>query len=299
MVKALETEDNEEVAIIGVVWADAPIDYFVGWHKDIENFESGESTMAIKKISSPPRIEDFQTLSLPESDLDAIPKCRVGKCDVKVDEEALERLQSEVVWSAPDAYDQAIRLIREMAFQEVQTYLEGGDGTLGAYRDKKRPTFIDKEFDKLLASSPYLIEYIPEFHHYLDDFPEAELRGSEEFLYWSLVEFGLKPLLRLNHVVFYSPEEGENTSKVIASKMLYASHYFHTGLELKFTIRDSARPDAEGFYLISLNRSRSDGLTGFFGSIVRTAAQSAALKGLASALDSLKTQLEPSAAPRF
>ena len=74
--------------------------------------------------------------------------------------------------------------------------------------------------------------------------------------------------------------------------MLYASHYFHTGLELKYLSRDSAKPDAKGFYLISVNRSRSDGLTGFFGGIIRSRAQSGARDGLAAALEDAKTLLE-------
>jgi hypothetical protein len=86
--------------------------------------------------------------------------------------------------------------------------------------------------------------------------------------------------------------EGENASVAIGGKMLYASHYFHTALELRVLARDTARPDAEGFYLISLNRSRSDGLTGLFGGIVRSKAESEAQKGLATALESGRDVLE-------
>jgi hypothetical protein len=74
--------------------------------------------------------------------------------------------------------------------------------------------------------------------------------------------------------------------------MLYASHYFHTALELKLLVKDSARPEAKGFYLVTLNRSRSDGLTGLFGGIVRAKAQSEARKGTASALESGRKVLE-------
>jgi hypothetical protein len=86
--------------------------------------------------------------------------------------------------------------------------------------------------------------------------------------------------------------EGEDASIAIGGKMLYASHYFHTALELRFLVKDTARPNAIGFYLISLNRSRSDGLTGLFGGIVRRKAESEAQKALATALESGRDVLE-------
>ena len=290
--KVLETNVKTEVAVFGVVWIDAPMDWFVRWQKDIETLESGDAVQAIKKISDPPQLSDFDNLTFPEDDLEAIPDCKVGKCDVKVDGPTLERIQKEVNWSAPDAHEQASRFIRQTMLEAAQEYHKNGDAALGAYRDKKRPTFLAKEFDGLLQNSPFLVEYIPEFHRYLDEYPKAELADADSYLYWSRVQFGLRPTVRLNHVVIYPFGEGDDVAVAIGSKMLYASHYFHTALELKFLVKDSAHPEKVGFYLISLNRSRSDGLTGLFGGIVRSAAQSEARKGLAFALESGKQVLE-------
>jgi hypothetical protein len=290
--KVLKTNEKTEVAVFGIVWIDAPMDWFVRWQKDIETLESGDAVQAIKKISDPPQLSDFDELTFPEDDLKAIPKCKVGDCEVKADAPALERLQKEVNWSAPDAHEQASRLIRQMTLEAAQEYRKNGDAALGAYRDKKRPTFLDKEFEGLLKNSPFLVEYIPEFHRYLDEYPNAELAGADSYLYWSRVQFGLRPTVRMNHVVIYPFGEGDDAAVAIGSKMLYASHYFHTALEMKFLVKDSANPKKEGFYLISLNRSRSDGLTGFFGGIVRSAAQGEARKGLAFALESGKQVLE-------
>ena len=179
-----------------------------------------------------------------------------------------------------------------MMLEHAQIYMRDGDEGLGEYRDKKRPLFLEEEFDGLLENSPYLVEYLPEFNRYLDDYPNAELPGAEDFFYWSKVKFGLKPTVRLNHVVIYPFEREGRKSVVIGSKMLYASHYFHTALELKVLVRDSTKPAAKGFYLVSLNRSRSDGLTGLFGGIVRSKAQSEAQKALAAALGSAREALE-------
>ncbi len=290
--KVLETNNKTEVAVFGIVWINGPIDTFVRWQKDIERFEAGDAVQAIKKISNPPELSDFDNLTFPEDDLDALKKCKVGNCPVKIGTEGLTRLQSKVDWSAPDAHKQANRLIRQMFLEHTQEYMRNGDEALGEYRDKKRPTFLEKEFDGLLENSPYLIRYVPELNRFLDDYPNADLPGAEDFFYWSKVKFGLKPTVRLNHVVVYPYEVEGRKTVVIGSKMLYASHYFHTALELKVLVRDSTKPDAKGFYLISLNRSRSDGLTGLFGGIVRSKAQSEAQKGVASALNSAREALE-------
>jgi hypothetical protein len=126
----------------------------------------------------------------------------------------------------------------------------------------------------------------------LDEFPNRELPGSDSFLYWSKTELGLRPTIRLSHVVIYPLEEGRDVSVAVASKMLYASHYFHTALELRFLVKDSARATAKGFYLISLNRNRSDGLTDTFGGIVRVTAERRMRSALAKHLEMGKKHLE-------
>ena len=293
--KILETPVKNEVAVFGAVWIDAPIEGFVEAQMDIESFETGDAVLAIKKLSEPPKLEDFATLKIPEEDLDALPDCKVGDCDVKVDEPNLLRLQEEVDWSAPDAHDKANALIRKLNLEGMEAYRTGGDKAFAAYRDKKRPTFLDKEFEGLLSNSPYLLKYVPEFHRYLKDYPKAELPGSKEFMYWALNQFGLKPTFRISHVVVYPIPHGDETEYVIGSQMLYSSHYFHSALELKFLVTDDLRPNAKGYYLISINRSRSDGLTGFFGGIVRSAASKEARKGLATFLEVGKQMLEQGA----
>jgi len=292
VVKVLDTSLGHEVSLFGIVWVDATTDYFVEKYSDIENFEKGKGVLQIKKISNPPRLEDFASIRFPQEDLDAIPKCKIGKCTVKIQEDSLLRLQAEIDWNAADADQQAHRVIAEIAFEGMMKYREGGDKTLSAYRDKKRPLFLAKEFDAMLDNSPYLYEYLPELENYLQNYPDAELEGASDFLYWSMNEFGLKPVFRINHVVIYPLAEGHNADVAIASKMLYASHYFHTALEVRVLVRDSDNPTNVGFYLISMNRSRSDGLTGFFGSIVRSQAVKRARDALAGALANGRTNLE-------
>ena len=288
--KVLEAEDTE-VAVIGVIWIDASVERFVTLQKDIENFEASDAVLAIQKISTLPRLSDFSKLTFPTEDLDDLAECSVGDCPVKADDIAIDTLHAKVNWKAPDAHGMANRVIRQLLLDAMQEYIQGGNRALGAYRDKTRPLFIAKEFEGLIENSPYVLYYDPELHDYLARFPDSELEGVEDFFYWSKVKFGLKPVVRVSHVAIYPIERGPGAEYAIASKMLYASHYFHTGLELKYLVKDTAKPDGNGFYLISVNRSRSDGLTGFFGGIVRSRAESGARDGLAVALEEARKAL--------
>jgi hypothetical protein len=287
--KILDTGRNDEVAVFGAIWIDAPVAFFLAQHEDIERFEAGDNIEAIGKLSDPPQLEDFAELTLPDDDIRDISKCRLGKCEVKMSEYAIERFQNEVDWGAPDAHAQANALTRELMLEHVQYYLRDGNVGLGEYRDKKEPMALHREFEGLLENSPYLPEYIPELHAHLLDFPHAELDGATEFLYWSRVKFGLKPLVRLSHTVLYPLDNGE---AAVASKMLYSSHYFRAALELRFLVQDRVRPDADGFYLISINRARADGLTGIIGAMLRGTIKRRTEKGLAGFLVDSKERVE-------
>jgi hypothetical protein len=114
-----------------------------------------------------------------------------------------------------------------------------------------------------------------------------------------MVEFGLKPTVRVNHVVIYPlAARPSGVSHVIAIKQLYASHYFHTALELRFLVEDDRPPVGRGSYLLSIIRSRADGTTGLKGSFLRPIITRRARTGVRGYLEYLKRQVErPASAP--
>jgi hypothetical protein len=144
----------------------------------------------------------------------------------------------------------------------VTGYIEGGNAKLAVYRDADRPTFVAAEFKAMTDRMPSLTEYLPDIKDYLLRFPNATLPSTRSFLYWQNAKFGLKPTLRINHLAIVQ----EPTHVVVASKMLYASHYFWTALELRVLVPDPTR--GEGFWFFTVNQSRSDGLSGFIGRLI-------------------------------
>jgi hypothetical protein len=129
-------------------------------------------------------------------------------------------------------------------------YIQGGTAEMATYADKERPLETPAEFRKLLAASPYLVEYVPALHRYVEEYPKASLAGAEDLFYWCRDTFGPKPTTFVYHVTSWT--DPERPVAVIASKRIYASHYVQAGLDVLAVV---AAPGG-GFYLMDLYRAR-------------------------------------------
>ena len=138
----------------------------------------------------------------------------------------------------------------------------------------------------MVDQMPTLTTLMPDLRRYLLDYPAATLANATSFLYWQETQFGLKPTIRITHLVIREGPDGA----VAASKMLYASHYFWTALEVRVLVPDSSR--GPGFWFVMVNRARSDGLSGFLGRIIRGRVRDEVRNGIAAALTATKRRLE-------
>lgn len=282
----LDADPSHEVSVFGAVWVKAPLDRYLTAVKDIEKFESGPNFIVTKRVSTPPKLEDFAQLKLPPADVADLRGCRVGACELKLSEAALTQVRKELDFSKPTVHADAEVLARRLALNYVTGYLEGGNARLATYRDSSRPTFVGQEFSSMVDRMPSLSEYLPDLKRYLVEFPKASLPKAESFIYWQEAKFGLKPTIRINHIVIAE----QPTHVAVASKMIYASHYFWTALELRVLVPDAAR--GQGFWFVSVNRSRSDGLSGFVGRLIRGKVRGEAEKGMQAVLALTKRRME-------
>ena len=334
IISSLDTRVRQELAHVGAVYVDVPPAEFVERFRDIEQFESGPGIPHIGRFDSPPRLEDLQGLTLPEEDLEALPSCRPGDCDLKLSADAMGRFRNEVDWSSASAPREANRIAREMILELVLAYQADGNGALGSYVDNDEPMPVAEEFRALLASRDPLPAPVPALLAYLDEFPHGSPPGAENFFYWTIVDFGLKPTIRVNHVTIYPLEEGPPSVEplehvpppaerpevgpppaarlgvgpppgarlgvgpppgeayAIAIKQLYASHYFHTTLELRFLTGHVHRSGRHGASLISITRSRNDGMTGFKGWFLRPIIRRRSRDAVRGYLEHVRRQVE-------
>jgi hypothetical protein len=293
VIKSLETPVRQELAHFGVVHVDAPTERFIERFRDIERFESGPGILQIGRFSSPPRLEDLASLTLPAKDVTAVSKCRPGDCDLKLPAAAMNRFRSQVDWSSPHAAHQANHIARTLILELVRRYQSRGNAALGHYDDGGEPLHVAEEFRALLASGNHRPVPVPALIAYLDEYPRDRPAGTEEFFYWSVVNFGLKPTIRVNHVVIQPLAANQpGVEHVIAIKQLYASHYLHTTLELRFLVDAGRDAGRRGFYLVSITRSRNDGMTGIKGVVLRPIITRRSRDGVRGYLEHVKRQVE-------
>ncbi len=294
VIKRLDTPVREEVAYVGMVSIDAPVGRFIDRFRDIEEFERGPGTPLIGVFSDPPKLDDLASLRLPVADVAALEECRPGKCDVKLSAAAMERFRNGVDWSADDAAAQAEHVTREMILDLVRAYQSDGNRALGTYDDGDEPLSVAAEALALAASATALPAPMPALVSYLESYPEGRPVGAEDLFYWTLVDFGLKQTVRVNHVTIYRPDSigPSRVAFATATKQLYASHYFHTTLELRFLIDADRGLDSPGTSLISITRSRNDGMTGFRGFFLGPTISRRSRDAVRGYLDHVRQQVE-------
>jgi len=290
--KVLDTQEKREVAVVGVAHLRATTACFVKQFQEIENFKKNPAVLRIRKFVPPVDPQDLERFGLEAGDLADLRVCRAGNCKVKLAAGAIERIAREVDWSQPDHDSRAQSVFREELLTYIGTYLHQGNPALIEYRDKNKPVHLANEFRGVLDARPGLAGFVPEFHDYLANYPTAMLPDVSEFLYWSTESFGLKPAASVTHVSIYV-QPGRT---VIASKQIYASHYFDASLGLTAALDDDAATPVSGMYLVYINRSRIDLLSGFFGGLRRAILRGRLREGMRKNLVEVVRKLESSCA---
>lgn len=284
--------DSREVSVLGAIRVGVGRDAFVTRLRDIVNFKKSPNVLQIGRFGRIPRIDDLAGLSIDPEDIEALRVCRVSDCDVKISAARLERIQRGVNWSSPDYQSDASRLVKQMLLEYVQGYLAGGNSRLGVYQDKEYTHDVAADLVSLLRQTQYIYNYAPDFLRYLEQYPQGRPAGTEDFIYWSKEKFGLKPVISLTHVSIYRKNRAGGTDLYIASKQLYASHYFESSLGFTFFLDDTQNSSRPSGYLIYLNRSRADGLRGRFSDAKRRLIARELSDGMEKNLQLLKARLD-------
>jgi len=293
--KTLTSRTPAEIFVLGVVYVNAPPESYVKFADDFARLRKIPEYLAIEPFSNPPQLSDLKGFALDSDDIKALKNCKSGDCQIQLPASTMEELHKSINWSAADADDQVNQFLQKMALQRLLTYQKEGNRILGAvYNDKREQTNVADQFKYMLSHSSALAKGLPDFYNYLLAYPEATPPNVENSFYWDKVKFGLKPTLRIVHVVTLHGTGPEQPAYVVAEKQLYSSHYFETALDLTFCIRGTDDSQKNGFYLVKVEASEQAGLTGMKGSIVRRVAVGKTVSSLQSSLTAIKGALEQS-----
>lgn len=291
--KVLETNYKRELAVAGVARVQVSTACFLDQFRDIENFKKSPAVRQIGKFNTPISSGDLSGLTLEPQDVDALRHCKIGSCAMKIPNTVIQQLARTPQIPQQSFLTRANSVLRDELLNYIQRYLSLGDQELIEYHDKDKPVPLCEQFHSMLTGWSSLHELVPEFCDVLTRGPQQPLPFLEEFLYWSQESFGLKPVISVTHVtIFRLPGQ-----TWIASKQIYASHYFDASLAITLLVDDPTDPSGSSIYLAYVNRSRIDLLGGAFAGFVRHMVRGRLEDGMRKNLQQTVTKLESACGP--
>ena len=284
VVRLAPVSDKREIAVAGLVNIRAGADEFLRSYRDSMLRKSNAAILEIGSFSSQPALADLESLTLETGDIEDLKDCAIGDCDVKLSAAMIERFRREIDWNAPDYALKVTNLFKQMLSEYVRNYRTRGEAALIQYNDKQNEIDLAAEQRALSGSSGYINSLLADSN--------TGLQLIEDAIVWSKIKFGLKPVIAVNHITIYKRNRDVGPQVLVASKQIYASHYFNASLALMAFV--TVPGASQGAYLVSENRSRADGLQGPFGKIKRGVVERKALEGLKAILEHSQASLDPS-----
>jgi len=293
--KAMPSRTPAEVFLFGAIYIHANPERYLRFAQDFDRLRKLPAYLDLGVFSNPPQLSDLQGFSFESDDIKGLKDCKPGNCLIQMPANSIGEFQRSVDWSAADVNGRVNQLLQETALERLLAYQREGDQALGVYNDKPDPIVVPEQFAYMLSYTTALPASLPDFYHYLLAYPRAKPANVQDTFYWARVKFGLKPTLRIVHMVTMRGNPVDPVAYAIAEKQLYSSHYFETALDLSFCVRGSDDPKQPGFYLIMAMGSEQTGLTGVKGSVVRKVAVGRSVSNLQNALAAIRNTLEGSA----
>jgi hypothetical protein len=290
--RTLPPRTPAEVLLFGAVYIHVAPETYFQFARNFDRLREVPGFLALGVFTDPPQLSDLRGFAFDSEDIEDLKSCEPGNCQIQMPATSIEELHQSINWSAPDVDEQVNQLLQKTALEGLLAYQREGNEALGFYNDKRDPTAVPEQFAYLLSYDNALEAQEPDFYHYLLAYPHGKPAHFEETFYWTKVKFGLKPTLRIEHMVTMRGRPADHVACAIAKKQLYSSHYFRTTLDLSICAPEGNDPKQPGFYLIKAMGSEQAGLSGAKGSIVRKAAVGKAVSNLQKGLAALKARLE-------
>lgn len=253
----VQTDNPAELAVCGAAHLHVPLEFAVEQYRNVKTFKEGSVFPQTGEMSVPPRLTDFNGLTLEEEDIKALQDCKPGDCKVKMSKAMMQRFHTEIDWNKPDYRSQVLAFTKAMLLDLVRSYIAQGNDALGDYDDETPSLHKADEYQEILHENPNFFLCDSALFRYLDRFPNAPLANAEDIFYWQKEVFGkIKPVFSLNHLTICTPDSNRSTT-LVASQQIYANHYFEVSLTITALLKDEAR---SGVYVLYLNRSCFDDL---------------------------------------
>jgi hypothetical protein len=286
---------GHDVAVFGAVRVRIDGDRLVAWVRQIEDFQKGPHAPLAVRLSSPPRIEDLDSLVLGTADLEDLRRCRPNDCGLKLGAGEIEALRRVMSRSGADWQASAQVQFRQIVLERALRYLADGYDKTPSYDDHDQSISAGAEFKAVLANLRRASFHEPRLTEYLEQYPRAIRSDVESFLYWSKEVPGSgKPIISLTEVAIVRGAHPGPFDALIASKQIFASHYVSGSVSLLGVTTPSARGHR---YLLYTRHSRVDLFEGILGRMVRGIVEKRIKSDAPTVLDGIRCKLESGEPP--
>jgi hypothetical protein len=263
----LDTSHAAEIATLGIVRIATTPQYYVEQLADIATFKRTDDVLQIGTFSDPPQTGDVAALTLDEGDVRRLQACRVDDCGVQLSAEAIQQFARTVDWRGADATPRATRVMRQLLVDYVARYRETGATALMKYTDSSPRLDVRTEFAALVDGDPVTWRHLGDLRQHLLEYPNDRLDATD-VIYWSKERVYKRPVISVTHMSIMRQADDAPIRFAIASKQIYAMHYFDASLGLTLLVPDGSS-SSPATYVVYLNRSRIDLFHGVFGTVAR------------------------------
>lgn len=287
--KVLET-DARELAIAGAVRIAAPRERLVARLRDVDHLKRSAVVLDVGRFRRPPTASDLSNAPFEDYSLD-LRDCRPGDCRVRLTAADIESFHHTIDWRSNDWRTRAATVWRDVLARHAATYGELGRKGLPVYVNKADPLNVASELSVLARSFAFVAQYSPEFYAYLKEFGPSRPAGTEETLYWSKEDFGIRPVFRISHQILF-PGSGSESPVLVATNQVYADHYLDAALGVTVAVEILDGRAGRSFYLVAVNRARTRSLSGMLRRMVRGTVQGRSREAMRKILSAAKSGLE-------
>jgi hypothetical protein len=263
-VRALPADDGH-VAVFAAARLEARPGALIEWTRAIEDLKRTPLVLGVGRFSEPAADDDLDGLTLDKSELDALKRCRVGSCGLKLAATEIAEVEGAIRAAGHQWQAAAQRAFRRILIARVRLHHERGLLALPPYADGARRMSVGEAFTAIAARSPYLTRALPDVVNGLLA-PQYAPADDESFYYWSRERSGAgRSVVTVTYVRLL--ESDTSPQALTVSTQLFGSHYTEGALGLTAVVCDGVGAPC---YLAYLNRTQVDVLGGLFGVFKRS-----------------------------
>ena len=172
VVKVLDTKNQRDVAVFGIVTADVPRQRYVAHLQDFRSSLRAPTRTRFGIFSDPATAADVQDLVVDQQDVSEVKDCHPNDCKIKLPATEMKRLREEIDWSAVDPQVQVNAYARQRLLAYVTDYRTRGDTAMVVYDNR----------GNVRASSAFAARS-----------PERDVRRRQADLFRSLLRSRIRP----------------------------------------------------------------------------------------------------------